>query len=76
MRANDTRRTGTHTTTRSDVLALALAAARLQGFSVFPLAGKIPAIKGGRGCKDASSDPEKIRELFARAPHALSLIHI
>jgi hypothetical protein len=48
-------------------LALEAAAA---GRAVLPLAGKLPAIsktRGGRGYEDASTDPQKIRAMFAKA---------
>jgi hypothetical protein len=40
------------------------------GFEVFPLNGKVPAIAGGRGCLDATTDPDTIRKLWAPRPHA------
>jgi len=42
------------------------------GFKVFPLAegSKVPAIKGGKGCKDASDDPVVIDAWAARYPRA------
>lgn len=52
-------------------VALSIAA---QGWPVFPCgANKRPAISkpdGGRGFHDATADPDEIRALFARAPHA------
>ena len=55
-----------------DFVAAALPLAEGLGWKVFPLArgGKEPAIKGGHGCKDASSDPEVIRAQGRRYPHA------
>lgn len=47
----------------------ALALARL-GFEVFPLAGKVPAIPGGRGCLDATTDLEQIGRWWATRPAA------
>lgn len=42
------------------------------GWKVFPLAprSKVPAIKGGRGCLDASDDPDQILEWWAATPDA------
>jgi hypothetical protein len=52
-------------------IALMLAAS---GLDVFPCsANKRPAIpedKGGRGCLDATTDPDQVRALFGRAPNA------
>jgi Bifunctional DNA primase/polymerase, N-terminal len=55
-----------------DFVAGALRLAEGLGWKVFPLVygGKVPAIKGGRGCKDASSDPAVIRSWGRRYPHA------
>lgn len=39
-------------------------------WSVFPLRGKVPAIQGGRGCLDASSTPEQIRQWWSAMPDA------
>src|SRR5437588_8736690 len=49
--------------------ALELAA---QGFRVFPLkpAGKTPLIRGGRGCLDATTDPEMVQAWWRGAPEA------
>jgi hypothetical protein len=48
-----------------------------KGYAVFPcLLSKKPAIAkgdGGRGWKDATRDPDQIRALWARAPHASSI---
>jgi hypothetical protein len=59
-----------HAATVLDI-ALMLAA---RGLAVFPCgASKRPAIPeadGGRGCLDATTDPDQVRALFARAPHA------
>ena len=38
------------------MLAAALAYAERLGWPVFPCAGKVPAIEGGRGCLDATTD--------------------
>jgi len=54
---------------RTTIVSLALEAAS-HGHAVFPLAGKLPAIsktRGGRGYKDASTDRQKIRAMFAKA---------
>ncbi len=52
-------------------IALMLAA---RGLCVFPCAASkkpaIPQARGGRGCLEASSDPDEVRTLFMRAPHA------
>jgi KaiC/GvpD/RAD55 family RecA-like ATPase len=48
-------------------LALSYAA---HGFRVFPLNGKAPAIPGGSGCLDATTDADVIREMWNRYPHA------
>jgi hypothetical protein len=59
-----------HATTVLDV-ALMLAA---QGLAVFPCAPSkrpaVPEASGGRGYLDASTDPDAVRALFARAPNA------
>ena len=47
----------------------ALAYAIRLHFSVFPLDGKVPKIKGGRGCLDATRDPEQIDEWWSRWPN-------
>lgn len=47
--------------------ALALA---LQGYEVFPLVGKVPAIAGGRGCLDATTDVEAITRHWTARPRA------
>jgi hypothetical protein len=60
------------TVPRSPSLALqiALEAAR-SGLPVFPCrSDKRPAIKGGRGFLDATTEPGEVRALFARAPGA------
>lgn len=54
-------------TTPPDILAAALAYAE-DGFRVFPLKGKIPLTP--HGFKDASVEPEVIREWWARHPGA------
>ena len=52
-------------------IALMLAA---RGLCVFPCAASkkpaIPEAKGGRGCLDATADPDQVRALFMRAPNA------
>ena len=57
-------------------IALVLAA---RGLAVFPCAAsKRPAIAesaGGRGCLDATTDPDQVRALFARAPN-VSLVGV
>jgi putative DNA primase/helicase len=53
-------------------LAAALAYAK-RGWPVFPCRGKQPAIgkkKGGQGYKDATTDPDRIREWWRRFPNA------
>jgi len=47
--------------------ALQLAAS---GWPIFPLNGKIPAIAGGRGVLDATTDPGQITEWWTRLPTA------
>jgi hypothetical protein len=49
------------------MLRAALAYAQC-GWLAFPCAGKIPAIKGGRGCHDATTDPERIAAMWRRYP--------
>ena len=39
-----------------------------QELAVFPCRGKDPAIKGGAGCKDASTDPKTIRQMWRDEP--------
>jgi hypothetical protein len=46
-----------------DILEHALAYAEL-GWEVFPLAGKVPLIKGGEGLYDGTSDVKQIRQWF------------
>ncbi len=56
------------------LLNAALAYAERLGWAVFPLRGKVPAISavepGGRGHLDATTNPETIREFWARHPRA------
>jgi hypothetical protein len=44
-----------------------------RGLAVFPCAANkkpaIPDARGGRGCLDATTDPDQVRALFARAPN-------
>ena len=47
------------------MLAAALAYAERLGWPVFPCTGKVPAIKGGRGCLDATTDPATIRRWWS-----------
>lgn len=47
-----------------------LALAARTSWRLFPAVGKAPAIKGGNGLYDATSDPDGIKALFARAPAA------
>lgn len=47
--------------------ALAYAA---RGWRVFPLAGKVPKIKGGKGCLDATTDEATIRGWWKKWPEA------
>jgi hypothetical protein len=59
---------------RSELLEHALAYASL-GWPVFPLAPRskaplIPKREGGRGCYDATTDPDKIRAWWDRQPDA------
>jgi hypothetical protein len=49
--------------------AAALALAR-RGVAVFPLAGKVPLIRGGRGVLDATTDLDVVREWWRMAPGA------
>lgn len=41
-----------------------------RGWEVFPLAGKVPAIAGGRGMLDATTDPAMIAAWWTRFPWA------
>lgn len=52
------------------MLPAARAYAKRLRWPVFPLAGKIPAIKGGRGCHDATTDPERIAAMWRAYPGA------
>jgi hypothetical protein len=54
----------------------ALALSRATGYETFPLVGKVPAIAGGRGCLDASSDPQIIKRLWHGRPQANIGIHV
>lgn len=38
-----------------------------RGWPVIPLVGKAPAIRGGEGYSDASTDPERIRQMWREA---------
>lgn len=51
------------------LLELAVEYAR-RGWRVFPLAGKIPAERGGRGCLDATTDESVVRQWWECHPHA------
>src|SRR5215207_8226168 len=53
----------------SNVPALALAAAEA-GRAAFPLKSKVPAIKGGRGYLDASTERSRVISFFNAAPGA------
>src|SRR5215469_1305650 len=61
------------TPTAATVLDIALLLAA-RGLAVFPCAPTkrpaIPEAGGGRGCLDATTDPDRVRVLFARAPNA------
>ncbi len=57
------------TAERFTMASEAVAYAR-QGWAVFPLAGKVPAIKGARGCLDATSDVDEVAELWRPRPDA------
>jgi hypothetical protein len=50
--------------------AAALAYAERLGWAVFPLAGKVPAVRGGRGYLDATADPETIASFWKRYPRS------
>jgi len=67
---------------RSREAALDLAAA---GWAVFPLRGKVPAVPGGRGVLDATSDPQVIKfwwtqyggaNIGARVPGGLLVVDV
>lgn len=47
-----------------------MAYAERLSWAVFPCSGKVPAVKGGRGCLDASSDPEIIARWWRDYPGA------
>jgi Bifunctional DNA primase/polymerase, N-terminal/Primase C terminal 1 (PriCT-1) len=49
---------------------VAMAYAVRLSWAVFPCIGKVPAIKGGRGCLDASTDPEIIASWWRDYPAA------
>jgi len=40
------------------------------GYECFPLAGKVPAIAGGRGCLDATNDPDQLGAWWTVRPTA------
>jgi hypothetical protein len=50
--------------------AAALAYAERLRWAVFPCLGKTPAIKGGRGCLDATTDREAIQHWWNQFPNA------
>lgn len=52
------------------MLAAALAYAERLGWPVFPLCGKVPAIRGGNGCLDATTDAGQIAEWWREYPRA------
>ena len=67
----------THSSARAippgnDTQALALHAIEYaaHGWPVFPLRGKEPAIRGGRGLYDATTDLDQVREYWRRYPDA------
>ena len=41
-----------------------------RGWAIFPLSGKVPAIKDGRGCLDATSDAAQVADWWREYPHA------
>jgi hypothetical protein len=51
-------------------LAEAAAIYAAAGWRIFPLNGKLPAIRGGKGFHDASSDADQVREWWQRWPNA------
>lgn len=56
--------------TGSVLVAEAVALVVRTGWRIIPTSGKVPAIRGGNGLYDATSDPEGVKVLFARAPSA------
>ena len=56
-------------TSNSPIMSSALTYAMQYGFAVFPVNGKIP-YKGTSGYKDASEDPQTIRDMFDEHPTA------
>jgi hypothetical protein len=50
--------------------AAAMAYAERLSWAVFPCNGKVPAVKGGRGCLDATTDPQIIASWWREYPAA------
>lgn len=59
---------GTHVQAAEDIGVWAIEYA-LRGWPVLPLRGKVPAIKGGNGFKDATTDIDRVVEWWG-GPHA------
>jgi hypothetical protein len=41
-----------------------------RGWAVFPCKGKVPAIKGGKGCHDATTDLEQVQRMWGEFPRS------